>query len=206
MSKLSQSFIIRWESGILDSTGRRLCKCVGSAALRVRLLHPGVKRMSGAVLIAVLVFALTSSLSRAQPAPDTLGPKYAPKSRQWGAIPASTEQGLFAFPNDRQPAALSADDWQSYPTYGGEMTSIVMNPADSQTVYVGTRDAGVFETTDGGSSWQPARQGLTVMPIRSLAIDPLHPQTLYAGTDFDGVWKSTDTGATVGFRQVPASI
>jgi photosystem II stability/assembly factor-like uncharacterized protein len=193
MSKLSQSSRIRRD---LDSTVHRLFKCAGSAALRVRLLHPGVKRMGGAVWVAVLVFALASSQSRAQPAPDTLGPKYAPQSRQWGAIPASTEQVFFAFPKDRQPAALSADDWQSYPTYGGEMTSIVMDPVDPQTVFVGTRDAGVFKTTDGGSSWQPARQGLTVMPIRSLAIDPQHPQTLYAGTDFDGVWKSTNGGGS----------
>jgi len=94
----------------------------------------------------------------------------------------------------QQRDATSVGTWSSYPIYGGEMTSIAMDPVISQTVYVGTRDAGVFKTTDGGASWQPARQGLTVLPIRSLAIDPQHPQILYAGTDFDGVWKSTDGG------------
>ena len=54
----------------------------------------------------------------------------------------------------------------------------------------------MFKTTDGGQSWQPARNGLTFYPIRSLQIAPQHPNTLYAGTDFDGIWKSTDGGNT----------
>ena len=76
------------------------------------------------------------------------------------------------------------------------MTSIAISPVDAQTVYVGTRDAGVFRTTDGGGSWQAARNGLTFYPIRSLEIDPQHPNTLYAGTDYNGIWKSIDGGAT----------
>ena len=66
------------------------------------------------------------------------------------------------------PAAAPATKWQSYPIYGGEMTSIVADPTNPQIVYVGTRDAGVFKTTNGGQSWRPARQGLTFMPIRVL--------------------------------------
>lgn len=88
--------------------------------------------------------------------------------------------------------------WKSYPLYAGEITSIasVVTPTITQTVYAGTRDAGVFKTTDGGQSWKPARSGLTFYPIRSLEVDPQHPDILYAGTDYDGVWKSTDGGAT----------
>jgi photosystem II stability/assembly factor-like uncharacterized protein len=86
--------------------------------------------------------------------------------------------------------------WNAYPLYGGEMTSIANDPNNPQIVYVGTRDAGVFRTTDGGASWLPARDGLTFYPIRSLGIDPDNSAILYAGTDYDGVWKSTDSGAT----------
>jgi photosystem II stability/assembly factor-like uncharacterized protein len=94
-----------------------------------------------------------------------------------------------------RPPGLAAD-WVPFPLYNGEMTSIVMDPSYALTVYVGTRDAGVFKTTDGGEHWQPARTGLTFYPIRCLAVDPQHPNTLYAGTDFDGIWKSADAGNT----------
>ena len=90
--------------------------------------------------------------------------------------------------------AASTPKWRSYPMYGGEMTSIVADPTNPQIVYVGTRDAGVFKTTDGGQFWQPAREGLTVMPIRVLRVDPQRPNILYAGADFDEIWKSINSG------------
>lgn len=93
-------------------------------------------------------------------------------------------------------AAAAAATWQPYPIDGGEITSIASDPGDPQVVYVGTRDAGVFKTTNGAQSWLPARAGLTYNPIRSLVVDPQHRQILYAGTDYNGIWKSTDGGAT----------
>jgi hypothetical protein len=65
-----------------------------------------------------------------------------------------------------------------------------------ETVYVGTRDAGVFRSLDDGQSWAPARSGLAFFPIRTLVTDPQDPTILYAGTDYNGVWKSTDGGET----------
>ena len=75
------------------------------------------------------------------------------------------------------------------------MTSIAASPVHPQIAWVGTRDAGVFKTADGGATWQPVRAGLTFAPIRTLRVDPTNPETLWAGTDFDGVWKTTDGGA-----------
>ncbi|MBZ5619612.1 MAG: hypothetical protein LAQ69_12950 [Acidobacteriia bacterium] len=107
-----------------------------------------------------------------------------------GAAPFS---GLSA--RTARGAGLPESIWSSYPLFGGgEITSIAMDPTNSQTVYVGTRVAGVFKTTNGGQSWQPARNDLTFYPIRSLRVSPQDPKTLYAGTDFDGIWKSIDGG------------
>ncbi|MEJ2567964.1 MAG: hypothetical protein P8Z50_03690, partial [candidate division WOR-3 bacterium] len=86
--------------------------------------------------------------------------------------------------------------WITYPLYGGEMTSIAIDPNNPQIVYAGTRDAGVFKTADGGTSWVPSRNNLTFYPIRSLAINPDNSGIIYVGTDYDGVWKSLDSGAT----------
>jgi PKD repeat protein/photosystem II stability/assembly factor-like uncharacterized protein len=97
-----------------------------------------------------------------------------------------------------QYSSVLAADWNSFPLSNGEMTSMTLDPSNALTVYVGTRHAGVFKTTDGGQHWQPARAGLSFNPIRSLAIDPQHSNTLYAGTEYHGIWKSTDGGSTWG--------
>jgi|GEM_PF-2701377 len=155
--------------------------------------------LPGAVLgILILTVLWGSGLSFRATAQD------GPPGSRWGPARAAARsrsgaaRALRTSSPRLRPAAgpAAAILWQPYPLYGGEMTSIAMSPDDAQTVYVGTRDAGLYKTTDGGATWQPARQGLTFFPIRSLSADPLHAATLYAGTDFDGVWKTTDGGAS----------
>ena len=94
------------------------------------------------------------------------------------------------------PCLASSAQWETQPIFTGEMISIVVDPYDSDIVYVGTRDAGVYKTIDGGISWKPARNGLTYFPIRTLIADPQNNGTLYAGTDYDGIYKTTDAGAS----------
>jgi len=141
------------------------------------------------LLIAQLVF------SQAGPTREGFGPSRSPSSLyQEQTRPLQTERNTLSSPLNKDAAA--SEGWQSYPLFGGEMTSIAADPVYSQTVYVGTRDAGVFKTIDGGQTWLPARTGLTFYPIRSLEVDPQNRNVLYAGTDFDGIWKSTDGGGT----------
>ncbi|NLS79169.1 MAG: hypothetical protein GXY76_18110 [Chloroflexi bacterium] len=128
--------------------------------------------------IAVLVLGSQGAAAETWSAPGSFGPLRWLRPGQEAAA----------------PSASAAKLWTSYPLYGGEMTAIAAHPTNAQIVYVGTRDAGVFKTTDGGQTWQPAREGLTFYPIRCLLINPRHPETLYAGTDNDGVWKSTNGG------------
>ena len=163
----------------------------------------------------VLVFLFTTiqtTSSATSHATGDVGPAFASQ-------PVQKRASLF-FDNGVRPQALAAldqkvlryasEEWHSYPLFGGEMTSIAMGAVITQatgfleTVYVGTRDAGIFETVDGCASWQPARTGLTYWPIRSLRVDPLRPSILYAGMDFDGIWKSTDSGAILGSSQAVA--
>ncbi len=130
-----------------------------------------------------------------------------PASGDWGPAAASARDPIGVADQSRiarlrASPFTSATAWQSYPFFGGEMTSMAMGPlvsgamGDAETVYVGTRDAGVFKTVDGGQSWRPARGGLTFAPIRTLVADPQDPSILYAGTDYDGIWRSMDGGDT----------
>jgi len=96
-------------------------------------------------------------------------------------------------------------------TYGGarvlvtgRITSIVVDPTNSNTLYVGAAQGGVWKTTDQGKTWRPTSDNEFSLAIGALAIDPKHPQTLYAGTgegNFsldsyygNGVLKTTDGG------------
>lgn len=74
--------------------------------------------------------------------------------------------------------------------------TIVMDPTNSQVLYVGTSTGGVFKTTNGGASWTASNSGLTNLKILSLAVHPSTTSTLYVGTDGGGVFKSINSGAT----------
>ena len=73
--------------------------------------------------------------------------------------------------------------------------AIAINPSDPDMIYVGTLDAGVFKSIDGGISWQPAQNGMGGASIDTLVIDPQQPDTLYAGVYQDGLYKTIDGGA-----------
>jgi hypothetical protein len=70
----------------------------------------------------------------------------------------------------------------------------------------------VAKSTDGGSTWAPASQGLATQYIFTIAIDPQDTQTLYAGTA-NGLFKTTDgaekwlsTPLSNGAETIPSSI
>jgi photosystem II stability/assembly factor-like uncharacterized protein len=80
---------------------------------------------------------------------------------------------------------------------------LVIDPTSSSTLYAGSNDgrfnaifAGVFKSTDGGSTWAAVNTGLTEKHVNALAIDPVTPTTVYVGTGRGGVFKSTDGGGS----------
>jgi photosystem II stability/assembly factor-like uncharacterized protein len=76
------------------------------------------------------------------------------------------------------------------------ITAIVIDPEDPEVLYVGTENAGIYKSIDGGVSWKPANSGLGRTSIDTLAMDSLDPRVLYAGTLDAGVYKTTDSGGT----------
>jgi len=63
-------------------------------------------------------------------------------------------------------------------------------------LFAGT-NAGVFRSTDGGTSWAAVNSGLTATLILDVAIDPQNASTLYAAT-YNGLVKTTDGGTNWG--------
>ena len=88
-------------------------------------------------------------------------------------------------------------NWSSDQTIGLPLTRIYSLAIDSSgTLFAGTSDDGVFESTDGGTFWSETGINSAFMfsTVRTLEIDDRG--TLFAGTDSSGAYYSTDSGAS----------
>lgn len=77
-----------------------------------------------------------------------------------------------------------------------DVTSILVDRAEPDTLYVGTADAGVFKTTDGGATWFPARAGMGSASVSDLAQSSGRPSLLFAATRTTGVFVSSNGAKT----------
>lgn len=85
---------------------------------------------------------------------------------------------------------------------GGRIRSILINPSNPRNIYIGSVGGGVWTTTDGGQSWQPADDLMANLAVCAMAMVPNSPTTIYAGTgegyyngdaiQGNGIFKTTD--------------
>ena len=68
------------------------------------------------------------------------------------------------------------------------VTTIVVDSANSGTLYVATSGRGVYKSLDGGGKWEPLNEGLTNLDVRLLAVAS---NALYAVTT-SGIFKVID--------------
>ena len=133
--------------------------------------------------------------------PRTNGTVTSVSLQKENGMPAATERdrvlyigtnvGLFrATPGDGDTYALESSGLQ-----GQTVVSILVDANDSQRLYAGTRDEGVYLSEDGGQTWNASNKGITHLEVWSMA---QHPTTgeLYVGTQPPAVFKSTDRGKT----------
>ncbi len=93
---------------------------------------------------------------------------------------------------------------------GSWVTSIAVPSGPSRehlyTVYVGTRNGGIWKTANAGTTFEPVFDAQTRLSIGDVAVAPSAPNVVWAGTGEaycarsssagDGVYKSVDAGAT----------
>jgi photosystem II stability/assembly factor-like uncharacterized protein len=89
---------------------------------------------------------------------------------------------------------------------GGRVDDIEASPANPSVIYVGYATAGVWKSTNMGTTWTPIFDEYPVSSIGDIAIAPSNPDILYVGTGESnnrqsttsgrGVYKSTDAGRT----------
>jgi Calx-beta domain len=69
----------------------------------------------------------------------------------------------------------------------GRVTAIAVDPSNSQKVYLGTAQGGVWRSLDGGTTWISIFDNAQTMAIGALAVAPSNPTILYVGTgEFNG--------------------
>jgi photosystem II stability/assembly factor-like uncharacterized protein len=92
----------------------------------------------------------------------------------------------------------------SQPNGNGRINSIAFHPTDSNKIWVGAPQAGLWSTTDGGLSWTSNTDNLPTLGVSAIVVDPIDPSIMYIGTgDRDGgdsqglgIMKSTNGGGT----------
>lgn len=96
----------------------------------------------------------------------------------------------------------------------GRISAVAVHPVDSNVLYIGAAQGGVWRSTDAGASWIPLTDTECSLAMGSIAIDPVSPDIIYAGTGelhFSGdsyygcgVLRSTDGGNS--WTQLGASV
>ena len=90
----------------------------------------------------------------------------------------------------------------------GRVNAIAFDPTNTNTLYIGSADGGLWKSTTSGTAWTPLTDALPTLSIGDIAIDPAAPNTIYiatgdafgygnpfwGGTYSMGVWKSIDGG------------
>lgn len=94
--------------------------------------------------------------------------------------------------NDRNAGGLyisldGATTWTFCQALGHfALTSVVVDPHQPTTLYVGSNGQGVFRSADAGQTWTPISDGLNsidALRVQSVAIDSIDTRNLYIGTD-----------------------
>src|SRR5262249_39791026 len=75
--------------------------------------------------------------------------------------------------------------------------SVAVDPQTPATIYAGSRDNGLFKSTNSGGNWSQINNGLPLQQLQavtSILIDPQDSTTVRVGTAL-GVFLSDDAGA-----------
>ena len=86
----------------------------------------------------------------------------------------------------------------------GRLNTIIKDPIDPQTIYVGAPAGGLWKSIDDGLNWSPLTDYLPQIGVSGIAIDPSDNNIIYIATGDDdagdsysvGVMKSLDAGLT----------
>ena len=65
---------------------------------------------------------------------------------------------------------------------GGRTRTLVINPTNSEIMYMAGVSGGVWKTTNGGDHWTPLADEIANIAVNSMAMHPTDPETIFIGT------------------------
>lgn len=140
---------------------------------------------------------------------ERLYPFHAPMPSNWQIEAQTARRALKA----RGPKSPAAATWSligpsSYYTEtianSGRGTALWFDPADKNTILLGTASGGVWKTTNQGQNWTSVFDTQACLSIGAIGVDPSNKNVIYVGTGEGnwggdnlpgvGIYKSTDGG------------
>ena len=124
----------------------------------------------------------------------------------WNTEPGAHEGGIFKTTNGGDEWVLSTRKakFSAMGAFDVQGRMIAVDPTNSNIVYAGSHQDGIFKSTDAGASW--SYEGLNNKYISSVVIDPTDTDIIYVsvqdvssripGASGHGIYKSTDAGNT----------
>ena len=120
-----------------------------------------------------------------------------------GYLQAMNEAAIFNEDNARVGSSWTTEGPFNI---GARINTVAVQPNNSNIIYAGFAEGGVWKTTDGGIKWIPIFDKQTFLSISDIEIDPQNFNTIYVATGDlnisgypsigDGLYKSTDGGTT----------
>ncbi len=181
------------------------------------------------IMCGLAVLAMAPSLLAAQSRPETENPLerfnyfYRQRAYPFERIPPHALQLARASYQARWPTAIQSQSVRvtsgtaGWATLGpsaisdfyqsaGRVAAVAIDPTNSNTIYAGAAQGGVWKTVNGGGDWTPLTDAECSLAMGALAVDPVTPSIVYAGTgemNFAlenyygcGLLRSTDGGGT----------
>jgi hypothetical protein len=127
--------------------------------------------------ILVAIVSAAAGLSFAQKAPKKPAAAKAPAPAPAAAKPSPPSR------------------WKPIGPWIGDVQTVAVDPRNSQNIFAGVGNGGVFRCTDAGATWK-ASADMANEDVRRLAVDPSNPNHVLAGTNGGGLWASRDGGVT----------
>ena len=112
-------------------------------------------------------------------------------------IHAAMRNGLLVAEHDDAAidGAASDDTWRTKRRLGEhDLECVAVHPNAPDRVLVGTFDAGLHRSENGGGDFERVGRDTIGEHVTSLAVDPQRRKTVWAGTEPSAVYRSTDGG------------
>jgi hypothetical protein len=79
----------------------------------------------------------------------------------------------------------------------GRVNALAVDPTNSNNVFLGGAQGGIWRSTDGGLNWTPLTDSQASLAVGSIAIDPTNPSIVYVGTGEENFSSDSYYGAGI---------